>query len=104
MQVSSEGSEKDPLVGQALLSFARNRHIEQDLIARLMSEHEPFREVCSDYEECCGKLLSLEKKGAAADRQLLDYREMRDQLERDLERHLEGAAKRLECGRRAERT
>ena len=58
-------------------------------IAELRQASEAAHEICADYEECCFKLLSLEQKGGADSRQAQDYREMRDQLERELKRHLE---------------
>ena len=75
----------------------RQRGIQPGVIAGLMRESEPFREICADYEECCGKLQSLDQKGAASAAQLRDYLEMRDQLERDLLRYLEVADP--HCGR-----
>lgn len=91
MQVSSDNSEKDSCVGEALLSLAQNRRIEPGLIARMIHASEPFREICADYEECCGKLQSLLQKNPAAGRQHRDYVEMRDELERELLRYLENA-------------
>jgi len=89
MQKSRTDSEKGPCLGEALLVFARHRGIEPDLLARLIRECEPFREIWADYEECCATLLHLERKGAAVSEQVRDYVEMRDHLERDLMRCLE---------------
>ena len=66
MQASSEYSEKSPSLDEALLSFARHQHVEPGRIARLVSESESFREICADYEECCGKLQSLVQMNTAA--------------------------------------
>ena len=88
MQASTGDSEKSPRLSEALLSFARQWRIDLGLIARLMRECEPFREVCADYEECCAKLLSLETKGVAAAGQVRDHTEMREELGRELRRRL----------------
>ena len=104
MNASGEDAQRNRQLDEALLSFAGKREIDTGLIARLRGECELFREICADYEECCGKLLSLEQTGAAAGRQLHDYREMRDQLERDLRRCLEDPSACGKCWRRVDQT
>jgi len=63
--------------------------LEPGRIARLRAESEVVSEICADYEECCGELRHLEQKDDA--RHHYDYLEMRDQLERDLLRYVQGA-------------
>ena len=89
MHVSSEGSGKDSCLTAAILSLAQERGIETVLVEQWMEKCEIFREICADYEECCAQLVRLERKSAAASRQVRDYVEMRDQLERELLRYLE---------------
>jgi len=76
---------------ESLRLLEQHLGIEPGRIARLMAESEVFAEICADYEECCARLQSLEQRGARADAKLHDYLEMRDQLERELERYLKGA-------------
>jgi len=102
MQKASEDCEKSCGLGEALLAFGRLRGIQPALMARLIRECEPFREICADYEECCATLLDLEKKGAAVSGRVRDYVEMRDHLERDLLRCLEPTLPCGRCGRRDE--
>ena len=104
MQSPSDNSETNPRMGEALQTFTRQRGIEPGSIAGLMRECEPFREICADYEECCGKLQSLELRGTAADRELHDYLELRDQLERELLRYLRGADSDRGHGKRVDQT
>ena len=89
MQAANDDSENGLRLSEALLAFARQRHVETSRIARLLSECEPFREICADYEECCARLSSLQQKGGTDGRQIRDYAEMRQDLELDLLKHLE---------------
>ena len=82
-------------LSEALLSFAQHRQLKPDRIAGLRQESEVFREICADYEECCAQLLKLEKNSMASG-QFRDYSEMRDQLERELQWHLENTGR--TCG------
>jgi len=62
-------------------------------ISELRLTDETVNEICADYEACCSKLLKLEQTGEAATQQARDYRELRDQLERELGRHLAGVGR-----------
>ena len=100
MESSNEGSERAGRLSEALLSFARHRHVEPGRIARLIRDSESFREICADYEECYSRLLNLEHKAVTAGSLVRDYEEMRGQLERDLLQHLEDSAAPRTNGRR----
>ena len=90
MKTSSDHDELGPELPEALRSLANRWQIHPDRIVRARRESEAFQEICADYEECCAKLVSLEKDTDANDHRLRDYLEMRDHLERDLERCLKG--------------
>ena len=88
--------------GDSLRLLEQHLGVESDHLARLRAESGLFAEICADYEECCGKLQSLEQKGTAASRQIHDYQELRDELERELLRYLEDSVPHREPGKRVE--
>ena len=73
---------------QALRPLAQRLGITEGRIQELRRASETIEEICGDLEKCCVKVLRLEQTGQAATPQARDYREMRDQLEQELERHL----------------
>ena len=89
MHNSGKEAEKGPGLGEALLVLARRWAIEPEVMTRLIGKSETFREICTDYQECCAKLVQLEKKGATVSEQVSEYVEMRNSLERDLLRCLD---------------
>lgn len=101
MPTSNENNGRGAHLSEALLSFARHRHIEPGHIARLIRDSELFREICADYEECYSRLLNLGQKAVTAGKLVRDYEEMREQLERDLLRCLKDLANRRTNGRQA---
>lgn len=58
-------------------------------IRELRTKSNAIDEICDDYEECNSRLEKLEQMGEADSLQAKDYRELKDQLERELEQHLE---------------
>ena len=104
MKASTKNHRGGCLPGDSLRLLEEHLGIESGRIAKLRVECESFAEICTDYEECCAKLQSLERKGAAAAGQFHDYLEMRDQLERDLRRCLEDPAACRKCWRRVDQT
>jgi len=100
MKASTESSGGAPPPGDNLRLLEQRLGIKPSRAAGLKVECPIFFEICADYEDCCSKLLGLEQHGSAASRQAQDYREMRDELERELRRCLEDPAGCRTCQRR----
>jgi len=79
---------KDRPEHETLRSLAQRLGTTEGRIQELRRASETIDEICGDLEKCCAKVLRLEQTGQGATPQAGDYREMRDQLEQELERHL----------------
>jgi hypothetical protein len=90
--------------GDNLRLLEQRLGIKPSQAARLKAECSIFSEICADYEECITKRLGFEQNGSAASQQARDYRELCDELERELRRCLEDPAACQNCRRQIDPT